>query len=99
MNVGQEVASGMQGDIMAWARLIGGLADNVGPRLTDAQRLEVARIVLSKDPALVERALKDSSMVGQLQRATIEAIDRVTAGATRAAPSAASGIPRITISK
>lgn len=99
VNVGQEIVSGIGGDLMAWARLIGGLADNVNPSLTDAQRLEVARIVLSKDPALVERALKDSSMVGQLQRATIEAIDRVTAGATRAAPSAASGIPRITISK
>lgn len=99
VNVGQEIVSGMGGDLMAWARLIGNLADNVSPSLTDAQRLEVARIVLSKDPALVERALKDNSLVGQLQKSVVEAIDRVTAGATRAAPSAASGIPRITISK
>jgi hypothetical protein len=86
-------------DLMAWARMLMRIAGSAQPKLTDAQRLEVARIVLSKDPALVERALKDSSMVGQLQQATIEAIDRVTAGATRAAPSATSGIPRITISK
>ena len=99
VNVGQEIVSGMGGDLMAWARLIGGLADNVNPSLTDAQRLEVARIVLSKDPALVERALKDSSVVGQLQKITVDAVNRVTAGATRAAPSATSGIPRITISK
>lgn len=85
VNVGQEVASGMQGDIMAWARLIGGLADNVGPRLTDAQRLEVARIVVSQDPELVLRALKDNTMVGQLQALTAQAVDRVVSGAARSA--------------
>jgi hypothetical protein len=83
VNVAQEAASGMQGDLMAWARLIGGLADNVSPRLTDAQRLEVARIVLSKDPALVERALRDNTLVGQLQALTAQAVDRVVAGGTR----------------
>lgn len=98
LNMAEE-AMNAGGDLMAWARMLMRIAGSAEPRLTDAQRLEVARIVLSKDPALVERALKDSSMVGQLQRATIEAIDRVTAGATRAAPSAASGIPRITVSK
>jgi len=99
VNVGQEIASGMGGDMFAWLRLISGVADNITPGLSDAQRLEVARIVLSKDPALVERALKDNSVAGQLQRSTAEAISRVTAGATRAAPSATAGIPRITITK
>lgn len=99
VNVGQEIASGMGGDMFAWLRLISGVADNITPNLTDAQRLEVARIVLSKDPALVERALKDSSVVGQLQRATADAIDRVTAGAVRAAPAGTAGIPRITVTK
>lgn len=99
VNVGQEIASGMGGDLFAWLRLISGVADNITPGLSDAQRLEVARIVLSKDPALVERALKDNTLVGQLQQTTAEAINRVTAGAVRAAPSATAGIPRITISK
>lgn len=84
VNAAQEVTSGMQGDLMAWARLIGGLADNAAPNLTDAQRLEVARIVLSKDPALVERALKDNSLIGQLQQLTAQAVDRVVRGGARA---------------
>lgn len=91
-NAVQEVASGMQGDLMAWARLIGGLADDVGPRLTDAQRLEVAQIVLSKDPNLVLRALKDNSLVGQLQGLTAQAVDRVVSGGTRGATPATSAI-------
>lgn len=85
VSAAQEVASGFSGDMMAWARLIGNLADNMRPGLTDAQRLEVARIVLSKDPNLVLRALKDNSLVGQLQAGTAEAIDKVVQGGTRAA--------------
>lgn len=86
VNVGQEVASGMGGDLMAWARLIGGLVDGVGPKLSDPQRLEVARIVLSTDPDLVRRALTDNTVVGRLQALTAQAVDRVVAGATRGAP-------------
>lgn len=86
VNAAQEVASGMQGDLMAWARLVGGLADNVGPRLTDSQRLEVARIVLSKDPNLVLRALKDNSLIGELQGLTAQAVDQVVRAGTRAVP-------------
>lgn len=83
LNAAQEVASGMQGDMMAWARLVVRLADTAGPKLTDAQRLEVARIVLSKDPALVQRALTDNSVIGQLQALTAQAVDRVVRGGTR----------------
>lgn len=82
-NIVQDVASGMGGDLMAWARLIGGLADNVGPKLSDAQRLEVAKIVLSEDPKLVLRALTDNTMVGKLQGITAKAVDKVVGGATR----------------
>lgn len=86
-NAAQDLASGMGGDLMAWARLVGGLAGDMQPRLTDAQRLEVARIVLSKDPALVERALKDNSLVGRLQTVTAQAIKQVIgAGVRGAAP-------------
>lgn len=94
-----EEAINAGGDLMAWARMLMRIAGASERKLTDAQRLEVARIVLSKDPALVERALKDSSLIGQLQGATLDAIDRVTAGAVRATPSATTGAPRITITK
>jgi len=85
VNVGQEFASGMGGDLMAWARLIGGAADRLRPGLSDAQRLEVARIVLSKDPALVARALKDESVAAQLMDATAKAVDMVVRAGTRSA--------------
>jgi hypothetical protein len=86
LNTAQEVVSGMGGDLMAWARLLTGLAGDAQPKLTDAQRLEVARIVLSEDPVLVERALRDSSLVGRLQSATERAIDKVTAASVRSSP-------------
>jgi hypothetical protein len=85
VNVGQELASGMGGDLMAWARLIGSAADNLRPGLSDAQRLEVARVVLSTDPALVARALKDESAAAQLMEATAKAVDMVVRAGTRAA--------------
>lgn len=92
VNAAQEVASGMQGDLMAWARLLTGLAGEAAPRLTDAQRLEVARIVLSKDPELVRRALTDNTLVGELQKLTAQAIDRVVRGGTRGATPAIEGV-------
>lgn len=85
VNAAQEVAQGASGDLMAWARLIGGIADRLQPRLTDAQRLEVARIVVSKDPQLVLNALKDTSMIGKLQSATAKALDQVVKGGARGA--------------
>lgn len=85
LNVGQEVVSGMRGDLMAWARLIGNAADNIRPGLSEAQRLEVARIVLSTDPALVSRALRDESAAAQLMSATAKAVDTVVRAGTRAA--------------
>lgn len=94
VNAAQEVASGMQGDLMAWARLIGSVADGVRPGLTDAQRLEIARIVTSKDPNLVLRALKDNSLVGQLQGLTAQAVEQVVKGGTRASPQITEGLTR-----
>jgi hypothetical protein len=85
LNIGQEMASGMRGDLMAWARLIGNAADNLRPGLSENQRLEVARIVLSTDPALVARALKDESAAAQLMSATAKAVDTVVRAGTRAA--------------
>lgn len=84
-NVAQDIASGMGGDMMAWARLIGNAANSLRPGLSDAQKLEVARIVLSEDPALVQRALKDDTVMGQIMQNTARAIEKVTRAGTRAA--------------
>ena len=86
VNVGQELSSAIgNNDMMAWARLIGGAADSLRPGLSDAQRLEVARVVLSTDPALVARALKDESAAAQLMAATAKAVDAVVRAGTRSA--------------
>lgn len=85
VNAAQDFISGMGGDLMAWARLVGGIADKVRPGLSDQQRLEIARVVLSEDPALVGRALKDNSAIGQLMDATAKAVDKVVRGTTRGA--------------
>ena len=94
VSVAQDAVSGMGGDLMGWARLIGTLAGRANPGLTQAQRLEVARIVTSKDPELVLRALKDNSMIGKLQSLTDRAVAEITRVAPRAvAPAAtASGL-------
>lgn len=84
-NVAQDAVQALGLDPMAAFRLIGSVAKMMQPRLTDAQRLEVAKILVSEDPALVQRALTDNTMVGRLQEATQRAIARVTAGAARAA--------------
>lgn len=85
VNATQDFISGMGGDLMAWARLVGGLADRVRPGLSDQQRLEVARVILSEDPVLIGRALKDNSAIGQLMDATAKAVDKVVRGTTRGA--------------
>ena len=41
--------------------------------------------MLSEDPALVGRALKDNSAIGQLMDATAKAVDKVVRGTTRGA--------------
>lgn len=83
-NVGEDVMGALGGSPLAILNLVKKIAGNAEPKLTDAQRLEVARIVLSKDPKIVERALKDNSMIGQLQSATTKAINEVTMLGARA---------------
>lgn len=83
-NVGEDIAGALALNPRSILNLIGGIAGKAEPKLTDAQRLEVARIVLSKDPTIVERALKDNSMIGKLQDATTKAINEVTMLGARA---------------
>ena len=85
-NLGQQaVATATDGGLMSWLQLIGGAADRLKPNLTDAQRLQIARVVLSTDPALVSRALQDESLTGQVMAATAKAIDQLTQTGARAA--------------
>jgi hypothetical protein len=83
-NVGEDIMGALSLNPRAILSLVGRIAGRAEPKLTDAQRLEVARIVLSKDPTIVERALKDNSMIGKLQAATASAINEVTMLGARA---------------
>lgn len=87
VNVAEEATNALDGGLMAWARLIGNAADSVRPGLSDNQKLEIARIVLSKDPALVARALKDDSAAAKLMEATSRAVDMVVRAGTRGSAS------------
>lgn len=83
-NVGEDIAGALSLNPRSILNLVTNIAGKAEPKLTDAQRLEVARIVLSKDPTIVERALKDNSMIGKLQAATAQAINEVTMLGARA---------------
>lgn len=83
-SVGEDILGAMGGSPIAVLNLVKKIAGSAEPKLTDAQRLAVAKIVLSKDPTIVERALKDNSMIGQLQAATTKAINEVTMLGARA---------------
>ena len=87
VNTAEETISALDGGFMAWARLIGSAADSVRPGLSDNQKLEIARIVLSTDPALVARALKDDSAAAKLMEATSRAVDMVVRAGTRGSAS------------
>lgn len=84
VSVGEDVMGALGGSPSAILSLVSRIAGKSEPKLTDAQRLAVAKIVLSKDPTIVERALKDNSMIGQLQSATTRAINEVTMLGARA---------------
>jgi hypothetical protein len=87
VNVVEEATNALDGGLMAWARLIGSAADSVRPGLSDNQKLEIARIVLSTDPALVARALKDDSAAAKLMEVTSRAVDAVVRAGTRGSAS------------
>jgi hypothetical protein len=87
VNTAEETIGAFDGGFMAWARLIGSAADSVKPGLSDNQKLEIARIVLSTDPALVARALKDDSAAAKLMEVTSRAVDMVVRAGTRGSAS------------
>ena len=84
-----DVARGIGGDPLAMIKLAVNMVPS-GEGLTDRQMVEVAKILYSESPELVERALKDNTVFGELLKkvdkaaATIAQAGR-TAGAHQGA--------------
>ena len=84
-----DVARGIGGDPLAMIKLAVNMVPS-GEGLTDRQMVEVAKILYSESPELVERALKDNTVFGELLKkvdkaaATIAQAGR-TAGAQQGA--------------
>jgi len=84
-----DVARGMGGDPLAMIKLVVNMVPS-GEGLSDRQMVEVAKILYSESPELVERALKDNAVFGELLKkvdkaaATIAQAGR-TAGAQQGA--------------
>lgn len=81
-----DLAGVMQGNPVAALQLGIKLAKAVAPDLTDAQRLQITRVLLSEDPQLVRRALVDESGMMSFK----QAVDRVLTLARRGAVGAGS---------
>jgi hypothetical protein len=86
MNISaQEISSALGGNVSSMLTVAKKALDKATPTLSDAQRAQVAQILVSEDPKFVLNALKDQSGIKMLQ-------DRVTqmfGQAQRAVPSAA----------
>jgi hypothetical protein len=74
----------------ALLRIAKRFVDRANPGLTDAQRLQVARILTSTDPDLVRRALTDDSAMAMLQQ-QLQTLGNQAATATRGAVSGIAG--------
>jgi hypothetical protein len=85
-NMASDAGAALTGNPMAIMRLVTSIIGKNAPKLSEAQRLEVARIVVSEDPALVERALKDNTLTGVLEKKIVQAIDMVGKVGARSAP-------------
>ena len=72
--------------LMNLMRLGGKLVQRAAPELTDAQRQQVVRVLVSESPDVVRRALQDESGMMALQQAVDRVLGAAQAGAQRAAP-------------
>jgi hypothetical protein len=63
----------------------GKMIDQLRPNLTEAQRNQIARILVSEDPNLVRNALTDNSLMAQLQQRVDNAVERTARAAAGAA--------------
>jgi hypothetical protein len=69
MNISpQEVASVFSGDAFTTMRVVSKIVQKNAPNLSPEQKQQVARILVSEDPALVSSALRDQSGMAILQQ-------------------------------
>lgn len=81
MSLGAEdVMGAISGDPFALARAASKIAKDMG-NMTDAQAAQVARILVSEDPRLVARALRDQSALAQLQLRAAKLREALSVGA------------------
>jgi len=79
MNISpQEVASVFSGDAFTTMRVVSKIVQKNAPNLSPEQKQQVARVLVSEDPALVSRALRDESGMAILQQRLQTIGNRVT---------------------
>ena len=75
-----DVRRAVGGDMMAAARLVAKKLAQGMPKLSDSDRLGVARILLTEDPQLVMRALTDNTAVDEMLRRAAQVANVAGAG-------------------
>ena len=63
-----DVVGASSGDPMAMLRLGKNLMDKISPKLSEKDRIRIAQVLVSEDPAVVRRALTDNSALAALQK-------------------------------
>jgi len=88
----EEVASVFSGDAFTTMRVVSKIVQKNAPNLSPEQKQQVARILVSEDPALVSRALRDESGMAILQQRLQTIGNRVarTSGGLLTAPATTS---------
>ena len=74
----EEVASVFSGDAFTTMRVVSKIVQKNAPNLSPEQKQQVARILVSEDPALVSRAFRDESGMAILQQRLQTIGNRVT---------------------
>ena len=86
MNVApEEVADAMGGNPMAAYRILRKMVGTSTQNLSDTQRDQVARILVSQDPDIVRRALTDSGGLATLQEMIRNRMSKLSSGAASSA--------------
>jgi hypothetical protein len=88
----EEVASVFSGDAFTTMRVVSKIVQKNAPNLSPEQKQQVARVLVSEDPALVSRALRDESGMAILQQRLQTIGNRVarTSGGLLTAPATTS---------
>jgi hypothetical protein len=72
----QEIASTLGGDLFTGMRVLGKFVSAKAPNLTPEQKQQVAKILVSEDPKVVMKALRDESGLAMLQQKVQSASSR-----------------------